>query len=868
MFYRHWLIIAVLCTVASCSSTHKIAKDKAGVTVDLDTLQVTASRNNPYRASATKNFDLLHTKLEVSFNYDKQYMYGKATLTLKPHFYPQTTLVLDAKQFDILEISALKDNDLRIPLNFTYDSTELTIQLDKPYTADEKLNLFIYYTAKPNERKTTGSAAITEDKGLYFINPDGRDTTKPIQIWTQGETESNSCWFPTIDKPNQKATDEIYITHLKKYVSLSNGTLVYSKDNGDSTVTDYWKMNLPHAPYLVMMAIGDFAIIKDRWRDIPVNYYVEPKYAGVAKQIFGNTPEMIEFFSQKLGFDYPWPKYSQVVVRDYVSGAMENTSATLHGEFIQRNSRELIDETYEDVISHELFHQWFGDLVTTESWSNTPLNESFATYGEYLWNEYKYGREEADFKQYGNYNNYMQEAKEKNVDLIRYYYDNREDMFDRHSYDKGGMILHYLRYTVGDEAFFKSLELYLKANQFKPVEVHQLRLAFEEVTGRDMNWFFNEWFLNSGHPVLDIKYTYNADSVYVTISQKHNTDKYLLYTLPMQVDVYYGSNVQHNNIELKKNTETFAFKALGKPDLIDADATRVVLCEKTENKTTDDYIYQYLHAPLYVQQTEALHKIAEAQKENPAAKAILIKALNDKFFDIRQFAITELDIPKTDNDSILAMLQTLATTDKNSHVRMAAIEVLSKTSVASKYTSVFQQLTADSSYGVASAAIEALVDADSEKAMAVAKTFETDDNPEITASVASVYAKEGGAEYDNYFQHKLHTSTGVTKYYLFYYYANFLTRMDKNVATGGINFIENEGEAVAGQHFQLGAAKGALKRISKIFDEKKKKAKSERGKEDGQTAKLELEEKVSNYDFIISTANDALNKLNSATAPK
>lgn len=868
MLYRHWLIIIALCTVASCSSTHKIANDKDSVTVNLDTLQVTALRDNPYRASATKDFDLIHTKLEVSFNYQKQYMYGKATLTLKPHFYPQSTLVLDAKQFDILEVSALKDNQLRIPLNFTYDSLQLTIQLDKKYTADEKLELFIYYTAKPNERKTGGSAAITEDKGLYFINPDGSDTTKPIQIWTQGETESNSCWFPTIDKPNQKATDEIYITHLKKYVSLSNGTMVYSKDNGDSTVTDYWKMNLPHAPYLVMMAIGDFAIIKDRWRDIPVNYYVEHKYADNAQQIFGNTPEMMEFFSQKLGFDFPWPKYSQVVVRDYVSGAMENTSATLHGEFIQRNKRELIDETYEDVISHELFHQWFGDLVTTESWSNTPLNESFATYGEYLWNEYKYGREEADFKQYGNYNNYMEEAKEKNVDLIRFYYNSREDMFDRHSYDKGGLILHYLRYVVGDDAFFKSLELYLKTNQFKPVEVHQLRLAFEEVTGRDMNWYFNEWFLNSGHPVLDIKYSYTADSVYVNISQKHNTDKYLLYTLPMQVDVYYGDSVKHYNIEVTKKTETFAFKALGKPDLIDADANRVVLCEKTENKTLGNYIFQYQHAPLYVQKTEALQQIAAAQKDSAAAKQVLITALHDPFFDLRQFAITELDIPKTDNDTILATLQALASTDKNSHVRRAAIEVLSKTGAASKYTDMFQQLTADSSYGVASAAIKALVDADSDKAMTVAKTFESEDNPEITASVASVYAKEGGAEYDTYFQHKLHTSTGVTKYYLFYYYANFLTRMDKNVAVSGANFIEAEGEAVNGQHFLLGAAKGSLKRISKIFEEKKKTAKTDMVKEDGQTAKLELEEKVSNYDFIISAANDALEKLNSATAPK
>ena len=337
---------------------------------NLDTLEVTVSRENPYRGSAPKNFDLVNIKLEVKFDYAKQYLYGQATITLKPHFYPQTELVLDAKQFDIHQVSIVTGESSREALKYTYDSLQLKIKLDKEYTKDQTLKIFIDYTAKPNERKSGGSAAISEDKGLYFINPLGTDSTKPTQIWTQGETESNSCWFPTIDKPNQKSTDEIYITHLKKYVSLSNGVLVSSTNVNDSLVTDYWKMDLPHAPYLFMMAVGDFKIVQDRWRDIPVNYYVEKDYAPYAKQIFGNTPQMIEFFSQKLGFDFPWPKYSQVVVRDYVSGAMENTSATLHGEFMQRTSRELLDETHEDVISHELFHQWFGDLVTTESWSN------------------------------------------------------------------------------------------------------------------------------------------------------------------------------------------------------------------------------------------------------------------------------------------------------------------------------------------------------------------------------------------------------------------------------------------------------------------------------------------------------------------
>lgn len=868
MFQRLLLAFALIVLVSSCSSTKKLNKDKNGVSVNLDTLTITASRENPYRASATKDFDLVHTKLWVSFNYQKQYLYGKAEISLHPHFYPQSVLVLDAKQFDIHEVSLITADSAHKPLPYTYDTTQLTIQLGREYKSNETFKIFIDYTAKPEERKTGGSAAINSDKGLYFINPLGTDSTKPIQIWTQGETESNSCWFPTIDKPDQKMTDEIYITHLKKYVSLSNGSLVSSANSSDSTVTDYWKMSLPHSPYLVMMAVGDFAIIKDRWRDIPVDYYVEQAYRNDAQAIFGNTPEMIEFFSQKLGFEYPWPKYAQIVVRDYVSGAMENTTATLHGEFLQRNSRERLDETYEDVISHELFHQWFGDLVTTESWSNIPLNESFATYGEYLWNEHKYGKEYADYKQWDNYEKYMEESQEKNVDLIRFHYDDREDMFDRHSYEKGGLLLNYLRNIVGDDAFFKSLDLYLKNNQFKNVEIHQLRLAFEEVTGRDMNWFFNEWFLNSGHPQLDVQYSYTTDSVFVNISQKQNTGRGFIYDLPMKLDVWYAANSKVTYpIELTKKEQTFAFKANGTPLLMDADANRVVLCEKEENKTPEQYAFQYRNAPLFVQRYEALEAIADTQKTVPAAKEAMIAALKDPFFYIRQFATEVVDLSSADKESLLATIAEQAANDPNSHVREVAIERLSKSGSAAKYADLFEKAVGDSSYSVAAEGLRALNEQDSKKAMGYARQFENSKIQDMQTAVADVYAREGDAGYQQYFEDKLHNTDGITRYYMFYYYANFLTRMEKPVVLSGLKTIEDLGMTLEG-HYMLAAAKGSLKRIQKSFDDKKKRAQADLQKEEGQTAKLNLQEKIGDYDQIIAAAKDATDHLTKKTEPK
>jgi aminopeptidase N len=369
---------------------------------------------------------------------------------------------------EIKEVAIVKGAN-KTQLKYQYDGLQLFIKLDKMYKGAEKYTIFIDYISKPDELKVEGSAAITDAKGLYFINPLGEDKEKPIQIWTQGETEANSVWMPTIDKPNQKSTEEIYMTVPTKYVTLSNGKLMSQKKNTNGTRTDYWKMDLPHAPYLFFMGVGDFAIIKDYYKGKEVNYYVEKKEAPFAKEVFGNTPAMIQFFSTKLGVEYPWVKYSQIVGRDYVSGAMENTTATLHQESAYQNSRQLKDgNIWEETIAHELFHHWFGDLVTAESWSNLTLNESFANYSEYLWDEFKYGKDSADEHNLDNLIGYLQSGSE-NKDLVRFKYSDKEDMFDGVSYNKGGRILHMLRNYVGEDAFFKSLNTHSDNDNFTSV---------------------------------------------------------------------------------------------------------------------------------------------------------------------------------------------------------------------------------------------------------------------------------------------------------------------------------------------------------------------------------------------------------------
>ncbi len=684
----------------ACSTTRVVNLDPVTVTENAPGLNV-------YRGSYTRLTDIINTRLDLSFNWDSAFVMGKATILARPYFYSSDQVILDANGFHINNVS-LVNNDDRQPLRYTYDGKKLLIKLDKVYTKDQSYNLFIDYVAMPNKLKIGEDIASAGDRGIYFINKDGADKDKPRQIWTQGETECNSNWFPTINDPQEKMTQDLNITVPDKYVSLSNGSLEFSSLNGDGTRTDSWRQEQPHSTYLTMIAVGDFTITKDHWRDKEVNYYTEPAYAPTAKLVFGKTPEMMEFFSKKTGIDYPWDKYSQIVVRDFVSGAMENTTATVFFERLNMSEGEYLDENYEDIISHELFHHWFGDLVTAESWSNLPLNESFATYGEYLWDEYKYGRDIADLKAYEDLSAYIAGNRKKSVDVIRFDYANREHMFDEISYQKGGRIFHMLRKTVGDDAFFKALNLYLVRHSYKTAEIHDLRLAFEEVSGLDLNWFFNQWFLASGHPVLNIQTSYNPDKqeAAVTIRQNQDLSKSPLYRIPMAIDIYSAGKVERKQITLDQQHQTFIFPSAIAPDLINVDAEKYILGEKLENKTLEQYIFQYNNAPLFLDRLEAVKMLLQMKNE-PQAKLMLIQAMKDKNWFIRYAVLSVIgNLTLSEQQSAYQQVRDLALKDQASQVRAAAVSTLGKYYQVMDNSGIYEQTRKDKAPGVVKATQE------------------------------------------------------------------------------------------------------------------------------------------------------------------
>lgn len=681
-----------------------------------------------YQPSATMINDLVHTKLKVSFDIPNEKMAGEAWITLEPHFYPTDSLSLDAKGMEILKVTLENGKDLK----YTYQNSKIKISLDKLYKKNELYTVYIKYIAIPSSVSQKGSGAINDAKGLYFINPRGEEEDKPTQIWTQGETESSSCWFPTIDKTNQKTSEEIYMTVPDKYVTLSNGLLKSQTKNSDGTRTDYWKFDKKHAPYLFFMGVGDFAIVKDKWKNIPVEYYVEKEYEPYAKQIFGDTPDMIDFFSNLLNYPYPWEKYSQMVGRDYVSGAMENTTATLHMEKAQQKPGQLIDgNLWETTIAHELFHHWFGDLATSESWSNLTVNESFANYSEYLWLEHKYGKDKAEEHKQEEKDGYMYGKVDFDKDLVRFHYKDREDMFDAVTYNKGGLILHMLRKYLGDDAFFAGLNKYLKNNEYKATEAHHLRLALEEVSGKDLNWFFNQWYYGNGHPKL--KATYSLDESKKLIKIEILQTQEPKFQFPLDIDVYENGKSTKHQVwakAIENNSFEIPYKSI--PQLVNINPDDILLCEIIEDKTTEQYIFQYKNTPEYHSKIEAINKLADVQISNKKALETLLEAITtDKYEGIRKLAISKLDETNpTVKQKSASILEKVLNTETQTPVQAEAIKQLANIDAA-KYSKTFIKFSFSKSYSVKSACIEALLQTNKEAALEIINNIDDKDPGDI-----------------------------------------------------------------------------------------------------------------------------------------
>jgi aminopeptidase N len=655
---------------------------------ELDELNIQANTKevsaNTIVPSARRLIDLTHLDLIIQPDWKTKTISGSARYKAKMGPRGGDRILLNAKGMVIKRVALIHQADT-LNLKFEYNSYVIDAALDRAYGGGEEMHFQIDYQARPNELHLHCPDLDPYERGFYFVEPGPYTATKPKQCWTQNEPEAASVWFPTFDVPNQQFTHTLKALIPTGMVSLSNG-IQKGVRPGSLPGTEWheWEMNMPHAPYLVMFAAGPFSITKDEWKGKPVHYYTDSAYADQARNIFGKTSKMLDFFSSILKTPYPWQKYHQIVVQDFPSGAMENTTAVVFGEFVQRDSSELSQMGNELIVAHELFHHWFGDLVTCESWANLPLNESFANYSEYLWLEHEYGKEVADEQHYEDLIGYLWETHpyqgNKLEPLIRYENNSPHDMFDAHSYNKGGRVLHMLRRTLGDSLFFEGLRVYLNEHAHQPVEVHDLRLAFEKVSGEDLMLFFNQWFLTKGHPFVDVRYNWdnNMKQLRMVINQEQiNLERSSsLFKLSFTTAIYLRDTVLYIPLVAQAASDTFRFTLPEYPLAVDWDNGRYLLAESRENLTLPWCSFLFRNQPHFLLQMAMLKMAADKFKLEPGFDELILEASQSPFPLIRKEAaelMGELTASWIEN-----RLEEMAFQDSDSRVRLEAQQVLSE----------------------------------------------------------------------------------------------------------------------------------------------------------------------------------------------
>ena len=768
----YFKLVSGLILVSILSSCQIFKKSQKGYSAEnpilLDTIELEYSLEKPlpYHSAAIRRIDIHHLELDLRFGLQQEEVYGKAELTLSAFAEPQDSVVLDARGFEIHDVNVVLGDSMYSAF-YSYDQLQLSVALQQLLGVEDTIRIQVKYTARPSLLEKGNGNAISSSQGLYFINSSGDEENMPQQIWSQGETEYNSGWFPSVDKPNEKFTQEVFLTVDTNFTSVSNGKLLYSTVNGDGTRTDYWKQGLPHSNYLVMIAIGDFAVVKDKWRDLDVWYYVDQEYEQYADEIFGNTPEMLEFYSDILGYDYPWEKYHQIVVKDFVSGAMENTSAVIHGDFLQQTPREMLDGTHEDVIAHELFHHWFGNLVTSESWAQITMNEGFATYGEYLWQAHKYGIDEANYHLSLDLGAYLDEALNSPKPLIRYHYENADDLFDRHSYQKGGRVVHMLRQELGDDLFFKGLTHYLRDNEFGSVEDDHLRLAMEEVSGKDLKWFFDQWYHREGYPNVDVTYALDSasKSLEVRVLQKQEGEAFKFH-----VKLACGSQDSSfdKRIWVDQKEDTINVKLSHLADWYAIDPDGDMLWQVNETKpfaVWASQLQQYNGSAGKVQAMKAINQDSSGHSI-PYQSALIDLLEQDEFWLTKAMAAASmLSVDGLDTAEAVSALNKLISTNQKSDVRSVALQVLdSLTSSNLSMNQPFILALKDSSLMVIKAAASILMNRDACAAIGHIDYFSNEENSELLLWASRIYARCGDPASLKFYEENIGKFSGVDAY--------------------------------------------------------------------------------------------------------
>lgn len=628
-----------------------------------------------------------HIALDLTLDIPNKSYSGTCKIRINPIRDGLETLTLDAVNLSIDSITLGRSR-----LAFDYDGEQLQVYLKQPTVAGKALDLKIAYHNEHPQR------------GIYFVGPDSHYPKKPVQVWTQGEDEDSRFWFPCFDYPGQLATSEIRVRVPKSLTAISNGDLTEVLEDGDDKIF-HWTQRQVHPTYLMTLAVGDFVEFKDTWNDKPVTYYVEKSRKGDALRSMGKTPKMIEFFSKTFGYSYPYPKYAQVCVDDFIFGGMENTSTTLLTDRCLLDERAALDNRRtESLVAHELAHQWFGDLVVIKHWSHAWIKEGMATYSEVLWTDHEYGADEAAYYRLEEARGYLDEDSSRyRRPIVTHVYREAIELYDGHLYEKGACVYHMIRAELGDDLFFKVIHTFVNDHAHQTVETVDLLRAIEKATGRNLSFLFDQYVFRGGHPDYKVAYSWDNDSklAKVTVTQTQAKDgetalKSDLFDLKIPIGFGFVEAAKSNKsatptlqtftVRVHEKEQTFYFPLEKKPQFISFDVGNHILKTVSLEYPVAELKAQLQHDPDPV--SRVYGAIALAKKGTLESVKALGQALtSDPFWGVRAEAAEQLGGIKLDQavDVLLAGLK-----DAEARVRRAVLTALGQHKTQASYKALKQ----------------------------------------------------------------------------------------------------------------------------------------------------------------------------------
>ena len=734
----------------------------AAVVIILSTI-VSLRADEPY--ARTRNYDLQHSKIILRFDVDQKKVIGEVLHTL-------TTLREDTSkiEFDAVGLTIQSVTVNKAPAKFETTADKLVIPVSAGKVGD-KFEIDIRYEGRPT-------------KGLYFILPDKDYPNRPTQIWSQGESEDTRYYLPTYDYPNDRLTTETVLTVPASWLTVSNGKLIGVTNATNNMKTWTWRESVPSSTYLITVVAGEFDEVKDSLRNLPVTYYA-PKGRGDRLPInYSRTPAMIELFNKKYGVEYPWEKYAQVMVDDFVAGGMENSSATTNTSSSLVNPKLAAEYAtgQDDLISHELTHQWFGDYVTCKDWGNIWLNEGFATFGEIVWTENHFPKDQSEYQRWTDARHWFALTNLYNKPMVRYDFDDSSE-FDGNAYTKGGWVLYMLRHQLGETAFNRALKHYLEVNHGKNVASADFVKAVEETTNSDVDQFFNQWVYGAGAPKFDISYAYDNTNhqVAVAVKQIQKVEGHVgLFRVPVDVEITTAAGTHLYPIVVSKQTETFSLPAGSEPLMVLFDRGGNILKRAEFHKDKKEWLYQLKNAADFSDRADAavaLRSLKEDAghsdgktdaKNEDVITALADAATNDKTWGVRAVAaeslgelggpaaakkiIAALDSAKEpwlrarmvgalgnfkDDKDVFAKLQIIAEQDTSYRARAAAMQALGKLKAPNAFAILNAAIAVDSPDDfLRNAALRSLGALNDEKAVRVLREWVVPGKPMETREAA------------------------------------------------------------------------------------------------------------------------------------